>query len=331
MHNRLRRLAIVTAAGMFLVLIAGALVTKTDSGRGCGDDWPLCNGKFVPAYTIESLIEYSHRFVTGIEGILVLATAIGVWKSYRGRRDAKAYAAGALFFTVLQALLGAAAVKWPQSDAALSLHFGFSLLAVTNCFLLVFALRPRRAAAETAAAAEPAAGRSSGLPPRSGRDKPSSLAERTGFRRFVWTTMIYCYGVVYLGAYVRHTSSAGGCAGWPLCNGEVLPALTGATGIAFVHRLAALLLFVLVAAIYWISRGGPDRRTPVRFAARWTFGLMGAQILSGGFVVLSFGSDWHLAASLLHTSFITGSFAMLFYLCTLTIPQRNRTVPNAQL
>ena len=51
-------LAAATSIGMFLVLVNGALVTKTESGRGCGDDWPLCNGKFVPAYTLESMIEY---------------------------------------------------------------------------------------------------------------------------------------------------------------------------------------------------------------------------------------------------------------------------------
>ena len=55
----LKWLTLLTCIGMFLVLIAGVIVTKTDSGRGCGDDFPLCNGKFVPAYTLESIIEYS--------------------------------------------------------------------------------------------------------------------------------------------------------------------------------------------------------------------------------------------------------------------------------
>ena len=63
---------------MFLVLIAGVIVTKTDSGSGCGGGagFPLCNGKFVPAYTLESIIEYSHRAITGVEGIFVLMTFV---------------------------------------------------------------------------------------------------------------------------------------------------------------------------------------------------------------------------------------------------------------
>ena len=43
-----RRLADVTAVGMFLVYAMGTLVTSTGSGHGCGKSWPLCNGRFVP-------------------------------------------------------------------------------------------------------------------------------------------------------------------------------------------------------------------------------------------------------------------------------------------
>ena len=111
-------------------LLAGALVTNTDSGRGCGDDFPLCNGKFIPAYTVESLIEYSHRLISGLVGLLVLATFIVTLVFYRRYREAVVHAACAGFFTVLQAVLGAIAVVWPQSSAVLALHFGIWILAL---------------------------------------------------------------------------------------------------------------------------------------------------------------------------------------------------------
>ncbi|MFX6194071.1 hypothetical protein ABTF37_19690, partial [Acinetobacter baumannii] len=41
-----------------------------------------------------------------------------------------------LFFIVLESILGASAVIWPQSSAVLALHFGFSLLAFSGVFLL---------------------------------------------------------------------------------------------------------------------------------------------------------------------------------------------------
>lgn len=73
---------------MFLILAMGALVTKADAGRGCGDEWPLCHGKFVPAHTISSFIEYSHRLVVGIVTIILIATFILVFR-YVKRKDAK--------------------------------------------------------------------------------------------------------------------------------------------------------------------------------------------------------------------------------------------------
>lgn len=105
-YRKLKVLAYATCIGMFIVVLNGALVTKTGSGQGCGTDWPLCNGKFVPAYTIESMIEYSHRIVTGIVGILVLASFIFVYRFARDKRDAVMYSLLTLIFTVIQAIMG---------------------------------------------------------------------------------------------------------------------------------------------------------------------------------------------------------------------------------
>src|SRR5690606_32169280 len=139
--RRFRIFTLITCIGMLIVLLAGALVTNTGSGLGCGDDWPLCNGKFVPAYTVESMIEYSHRFVTGIEGILVVGVFIAIYRQYKRENNAALkepvlYAGYTLFFTVVQALMGAAAVKWPQSDPVMALHFGISLVAFATSMLL---------------------------------------------------------------------------------------------------------------------------------------------------------------------------------------------------
>src|SRR5690606_11080201 len=74
-----RRLAIATAIGVLIVLLMGARVTSTGSGAGCGSDWPLCHGNCLPQDTYESITEYSHRLVTGIEGLLVMAASIAAW------------------------------------------------------------------------------------------------------------------------------------------------------------------------------------------------------------------------------------------------------------
>jgi heme a synthase len=74
-----RWFAIATAVGMLIVLLMGARVTATGSGEGCSTDWPLCHGRWLPEDTYESIVEYSHRLVTGVEGILVAITSILAW------------------------------------------------------------------------------------------------------------------------------------------------------------------------------------------------------------------------------------------------------------
>lgn len=310
MNKHLKRLAVWTCIMMFLVLVMGALVTKTESGRGCGDDWPLCNGKFVPAYTIESFIEYSHRFVSGITGLLVLAAFLAA-RRYSKRRDVRFYAGGALLFTVVQAIMGAFAVMWPQSPPVLALHFGFSLIAFACTLLLVVVTRdydPALAPDEAAAKHRTALSDLSRRAPGAAR-----------MRNMAWLVTLYCYAVVYLGAYVRHTKSSGGCGqDWPLCNGELIPDLTGATGIVFVHRLGAVLLLLLVG---WLAYEAKQSRHPkeIRTYASWSFYLVLLQVGSGAFVTSSLGSDWYLLAGLIHAVLIAGLFGTLSYLSALTL------------
>ncbi|WP_438446472.1 COX15/CtaA family protein [Gorillibacterium sp. sgz5001074] len=310
MNKQMKRLALWTCILMFLVLVMGALVTKTESGRGCGDDWPLCNGKFVPAYTIESLIEYSHRFVTGITGILVLASFLAAWR-YSRRRDVRFYASGALIFTVIQALMGAFAVMWPQSPPVLALHFGFSLIAFACTLLLAVVTRDH----DPSAAPEEAAARH--------RTELADMARRSQgmgrLRNLSWLVTIYCYAVVYLGAYVRHTQSSGGCGrDWPLCNGELIPDLTGASGIVFVHRIGAVLLLLLIGRLAYEAK---QARYPkeIRTYAALSFYLVMLQAASGAFVTFSLGSDWYLLAGLIHAMLIAGLFGTLSYLSALTL------------
>src|SRR5574342_935415 len=138
MKRSLKWLAVLTTIGMLFVLLGGALVTKTDSGMGCGRSWPLCNGEFVPTdITPELIIELAHRLVSGSVGIMVLALSIWTWKTIGHIRETKFLSVLSFFFLMLQALIGAAAVKWGQSDFVLALHFGISLISFAAVLLLI--------------------------------------------------------------------------------------------------------------------------------------------------------------------------------------------------
>jgi len=303
-----RLLTLWTCIGMFVVLFAGVSVTNFDAQDGCGTDWPLCNGKFVPAKTLESMIEFSHRAISGVVGLLVIGAFIAtiMWEPTK-RKEPIWYASGALFLTVLQAGLGAAAVKWPQSEAVLALHFGISLLAFT-CTWLMYAY-----AARLEKHGQPVSLMSLG-----GNSEPP--VPKVVYRVSL-LLLIYCYFVVYLGAYIRHTGSGGGCVGWPLCNGEVIPPLTGATGIAFAHRIAALLLFVFVAALYIYVRKLVGARSEMAKIANYSLGFVFLQVLSGGLLSATLGNEnVYVFTALLHTIIISVLFSIL---CLFTLRARH--------
>ncbi|MCR2806194.1 COX15/CtaA family protein [Paenibacillus soyae] len=290
--GRFRAFAIASCIGMLLVLLAGALVTNTESGRGCGDDWPLCHGKFIPAYTFETAIELSHRVVSALEGLLVLGVHIAIYRKYK--QDAKRfkepyyYSTAALSFTIIQALMGAAAVKWYQSPPVMAIHFGISIIAFAATMLLViWTYRARSERQETFLV-------------------PSSIYPRA------LATAIYCYVVIYLGAFIRHTDSAGGCEGWPLCNGQVIPEMEGATAAVFIHRVAALILGIAIAGLYVhirrVSPGGAGLTKP----AWWVLVLVVAQVLSGAYLTVTVGNeDVFIFTSLLHNLIIVALFGLL--------------------
>jgi len=300
--QRYRLFALLTCIGMFLVLIAGVLVTNTDSGRGCGTDWPLCNGKFVPAYTVESMVEYSHRMISGIVGLLVGATYLitRFWKPARHRENLL-YAGGALLFTVMQAILGAMAVKWEQSSIVMALHFGISLFAFT-CTWLLYKLVKRQTVEQGGQATQ---------------SSKHALAVSVPVRLYkgLIAVLVYCYGVVYLGAFIRHTSSGGACEGWPLCNGEIVPELSGSTAVAFAHRLAALLLFVLIAIVAFYVRKTAGASSELASIGNKALILVILQILSGGLLSFTFTNEnAYVFTGLLHTVIISALFSMLVLL-----------------
>ncbi|WP_261378473.1 COX15/CtaA family protein [Paenibacillus agilis] len=293
--TKLKRFAYLVCFGMFFVVLNGAVVTKTGSGEGCGTDWPLCNGEFIPAYTIESMIEYSHRLVSGIEGLLVIAIFVWVIRQLK-KKDAVFYASLTLIFTVIQALMGALAVMYVQVPAVMALHFGFSIIAFASSFLLSIAIRRY---ANNPEATEVVGG----------------TPVNDTFRYGVWFTLLYTYIVIYVGAFVRHTDSGGGCLGWPLCNGELIPELTGGTLIAFLHRVAAALLVLVVAAMSHFAYHSHKDNREIQLCGIWALILTIMQVLSGALVVFTVtDKNWFLFTGLLHTVLICLLFSVLCHL-----------------
>ncbi|HWI63177.1 MAG TPA: COX15/CtaA family protein [Symbiobacteriaceae bacterium] len=293
MTRGLKTMSVVTAVVMFFVLLAGALVTNTGSADGCGASWPLCKGTFMPDWDYEAIIEASHRGISTLIGLLSIGLAVWVW---RAAPRWKWLGVGTLLMVCLQGALGAMAVVWPQPKAVLAAHMGVSLLCFTGSVVVATLIT---------------------------RGDAVGPAPSPTFRRWVWTVAVYGYGVVYLGAYVRHMKASAACLGWPLCNGDVVPPLFGLTAINFIHRLAAAFLTLMIIRMAFMAR---RERPDLRRAAWLAVVLVVAQVLAGALFGLGY---INLATQQLHTALITLLWGTLSYLCLRVQPAGQAATPPA--
>ena len=308
----LRLVSLTNTVVMFLAVLWGAWVTSSDSGDGCGAHWPLCKGTFMPDWDYAAIVEFGHRLVSGLAGLLSLILLVWIVRALPAEARLKRLAFGTFFFVSFQGALGAAAVLRPQPDLVMALHFGFSLLCFAFALLVTIALG---GLARGTAHAEATAGSGSVARLPAG-------ATSSELRSAVWGMAVYTYLVVYLGAYVRHLGASMACTGWPLCNGEILPPLYGPVGANFAHRLGAALAVLMVLRLWFVTRRAASRtaagQTPdLRKPTTWLLVLMLAQVASGALFPLGY---LNLLTQLLHTGLIAGFWGVLSYLCYLTLP-----------
>jgi cytochrome c oxidase assembly protein subunit 15 len=144
------RFAWVTLGYFILVVLWGAVVRATDSGGGCGANWPLCNGDFFPHHPrLATMIEFAHRSSSGICSFLTVALGVWTfWRTPKGHPARKAVVWSGVFL-VLEALLGAALVlrHWVERNVstgrtiAQSIHFTNTLLLMGALALTAWFLR----------------------------------------------------------------------------------------------------------------------------------------------------------------------------------------------
>lgn len=261
-------LALSTAALTLGLIVFGAVVRVTNSGLGCGTDWPLCNGTvFPPLNNIAAWIEWLHRLFALLIGFFGLATLAAAWRRYRlrNRRVLRMTVVAAGLF-VLQSALGAIVVFLELPPTFVTLHLGCAMLllaALLGAAVLAWH-RPS--------------------PPRRD-DTIAMLAAVNAAMAFV---------VILTGALVRGSGATLACTAWPLCDGvAILPFDQGLLAVVnMIHRLSvAAMSITLVMLIWQVNRLRSDRLIKrVAFAAVCTHAV---QIAAGAlFVWSAAGSEW---------------------------------------
>ncbi|MBM7705290.1 cytochrome c oxidase assembly protein subunit 15 [Chryseomicrobium aureum] len=297
-HPLLKVLSVLSTLGMLMILLGGALVTKTESGLGCGRNWPDCNGNLIPKeITAEVLIEFSHRAVTLAVSVLILALAIWSWRRIGHVRETKFLAITSVFFLVLQALIGAAQVLWGQGDFILALHFGISLISFAAVFLLTLLVFEV--------------------------DKKFASSKIVIDKKLRWHTIgvtLYSYVVIYTGALVRHTESSLICRDWPLCrNDEFALPSNMYEWVQMGHRAAAALIFIWLLYIMIYAIKNYKSQKVIYYGWIIAFTLVALQATTG---MLSVLTRLNLYVALFHSLFITLLFGLLCYMILLVSRSR---------
>jgi cytochrome c oxidase assembly protein subunit 15 len=131
----LRKLTLLNAVMLVLIVATGATVRLTGSGLGC-EHWPGCAPHHFEPKSFHSYIEFSNRVFAFFTILVTLLT----WALARGHRRL----AFAIFFgTLLQAPLGALTVHFGLNPWLVLSHFLLSVVVLTLGVMLALEVRGR--------------------------------------------------------------------------------------------------------------------------------------------------------------------------------------------
>jgi len=270
-----------------LVILWGAFVRASGSGAGCGEHWPDCHDQLLPSNpTAATLIEFGHRLMSGLLGLLVLWLVIWAYRTYPEGAGVRAPAALTGVFTITEALIGAGLVLFQYVAFNVSVARAYWMVAhLINTFFLLGALGVlvHRASAQ------------SGLLP------PEWLpAFRDGTRRAVAFALGSLIVLGASGAVTALTDTLVLSGGISPLQDRIVGVLVG---LRFFHPLLAFLLgTAVVAACVMVRMDAPETRA-ARLAA-WVVGLLSAQMAVGGLNVVLGAPIWLQLLHLLVTDLI---------------------------
>ena len=268
----LHRFAKFVAGCTVLLVLAGSLVTSTDSGLSV-PDWPTTYGwnmfTFPPSKWVGGILyEHGHRLIASSVGFLTIVLAAWLWM-VEPRRWMKWLGVGALAAVIAQGVLGGLTVMFFLPASISTAHAG--LAEIFFCMTVAIALFTSR-----------------GWIDGYGGHVPND----TSLRRIAATTTALIYCQILVGATMRHTGAGLAIPDFPLMFGHIWPTHWDAKiAVHFAHRAGALLVAIAViataTAVFTRTQTAELRRP-----AGLLMALVVVQITLGALTVLSRRDVW---------------------------------------
>lgn len=234
-HSLLILATVVATLGLITL---GGIVRVTESGLGC-PDWPLCHGRLIPPAEYHALIEYSHRMLASLVGMMVILSAALAWWRLRNARIMLTALTISVLLIGIAAWLGRSAVLSALAPTTVTIHL---MTAQTIFAMLLIAW----------VWSQPTSGHkaitSSGV----------SHERNHSFRLWTLASAITMFIVLVSGSYIVGQGAGTACPSWPMCHDGLLPDLT-VGWIHMAHRglaAAAAILAGWTIRLGWRSRHG---------------------------------------------------------------------------
>jgi heme A synthase len=135
-------LTLASLVMLYSLMFIGGYLQASGQGLAC-PQWPLCPSGLLP--TAEYLTEWVHRFIAATTGVLIIATAIGAWKTKGSHVKIRITGTLAGIFAVTQIALGAIVINTKLHAVIVAIHNGVGILLFAMTLLTVlFAFRLAR-------------------------------------------------------------------------------------------------------------------------------------------------------------------------------------------
>lgn len=294
-------MAFAAAGCAYALIVLGAVVRITGSGMGCGDDWPLCNGRLIPALDdVKAVLEWSHRLLALALSFLVAGTAA---LAYQLRGAPGAAGAGApirpamlaLVLLGIQVALGAITVALELPPASVVIHLAIALALIAALLATGF-----KAGGATQHGALPAG------------------------RGAIVGAAVLAAAVLLFGGLTANLGAGPSCQGFPLCNGQIWPT-SGGGGLPHIHWTHRILAYAFL--LHMLGLGWRLRKTQIsdnlKEALYFAVGLTVAQVVVAAIMVLTYLPPvWRV----LHVALGTGVWIALVYALCLASCRSERMV-----